>query len=199
MGAVVALAHRGLLIFVVGGCLLALSGCAKLHAKSAPAAPPLDVPAAPAHVVETIDSEPPPPATLPKEPARHTPPPQSTRPANTPPRPDPAKQEPPKPEQAPPPEPPKVEEPPKPATTLQTTPVEQEGEAERTIRGVLARASNDLSHIDYGKLTQEARTQYDTAKRFVTQAEEALNAKNLMFARTVADKAAALAAQLARK
>jgi hypothetical protein len=35
------------------------------------------------------------------------------------------------------------------------------------------------------------------AKRFVSQAEEALKAKNLAFASTVADKAATLAMQLA--
>ena len=38
--------------------------------------------------------------------------------------------------------------------------------------------------------------QYDTAKRFAVQAEESLQARNLVFASNLADKAAALAAQL---
>jgi hypothetical protein len=61
---------------------------------------------------------------------------------------------------------------------------------------VIARASADLSRIDYRALNEDARTQYDTAKRFVTQAEDALRTRNLVFARNLADKAAALAAQL---
>jgi hypothetical protein len=100
-------------------------------------------------------------------------------------------------------EPPKpVEEPPKPptpTTTLQTAPTGTEGENERTTRTLLTRATTDLNRIDYRALNADARTQYDTAKRFVTQAQEALRAKNLVFARNLADKAAALAAQLAGK
>jgi len=68
---------------------------------------------------------------------------------------------------------------------------------ERIIRQQLQRASNDLGRIDYRALSADAKTQYDTAKRFVQQADEALHARNLVFAKTVADKAAALAAQLA--
>ena len=59
------------------------------------------------------------------------------------------------------------------------------------------RANADLNRIDYRALNSDARTQYDTAKRFVLQAERALHEKNLVFAKSVADKAAALAAQLA--
>ena len=51
----------------------------------------------------------------------------------------------------------------------------------------------------YRALNAEARVQYDTAKRFISQSQEALRAKNLVFARSLADKAAALAAQLAGK
>jgi hypothetical protein len=42
---------------------------------------------------------------------------------------------------------------------------------------VLTRATTDLNRIDYRALNADARTQYDTAKRFVTQAQEALRAK----------------------
>ena len=68
---------------------------------------------------------------------------------------------------------------------------------ERTIRTVLARATADLSRINYRTLNADARMQYDTAKRFVNQAQEAVRAKNLVFAKNLADKAALLAAQLA--
>ena len=95
-------------------------------------------------------------------------------------------------------EPPKpAEEPPKPPP--QTAPVGRESEEEQRVRAQLMHATTDLNRIDYRALNADARTQYDTAKRFVTQAEEALRAKNLVFARSVADKAAALAAQLAGK
>ena len=90
-----------------------------------------------------------------------------------------------------------TEEAPRPPTTLQTTPPTAEGEVERGIRASLVHATADLNRIDYRALNNDARTQYDTAKRFVDQAESAMRAKNLVFAKTVADKAAALAAQLA--
>ncbi|HJZ77288.1 MAG TPA: hypothetical protein VKE51_36400 [Vicinamibacterales bacterium] len=133
------------------------------------------------------------------EPARNTP--QRTRPNTTrepqrpeAPRPDPARPEP------PPPEPPKPAEEPKPPPappTLQTTPANAEVELERTIRTLLGRANTDLNRIDYRALNKEARTQYDTAKRFIAQAEGGLHEKNLQFAKSVADKAATIAAQLA--
>jgi hypothetical protein len=97
------------------------------------------------------------------------------------------------------PPPPADAKPAEPPKTLQTTSAEEEGREDQQIRALLQRASNDLKRIDYRRLSVDARTQYDTAKRFVTQAENALRAKNLVFARTVADKAAALAAQLAGK
>jgi hypothetical protein len=101
-----------------------------------------------------------------------------------------------------PPEPPKpapANEESKPASTLQTKPAGEEGDVERGIRSTLTRATTDLNRVDYRTLNTDARTQYDYAKRFVRQAEDALRQKNLVFAKTVADKAAALAAQLASR
>jgi len=187
-----------------------MSGCARAHAKAAPETPPLDVPAPPPRVVELLDVEATPPARSPEEPARPAP----LRPRPAPPRP-----EPPKAEAAPKPEPPKAEaaktEPPPsseapkvadeapkpstPATTLQTTPAGSEGDVERSIRASLARAGNDLNRVNYRSLNADARTQYDTAKRFIQQAEEAARDKNLTFAKNLAEKASALAAQLAGK
>jgi hypothetical protein len=68
---------------------------------------------------------------------------------------------------------------------------------ERGIRASIARANADLNRVDYRALNSDARNQYDTAKRFIRQAEDAMHAKNLVFAKSVADKSAALAAQLA--
>jgi hypothetical protein len=41
--------------------------------------------------------------------------------------------------------------------------------------------------------------QYDTAKRFIEQADEAIRMKNLPFAKNLADKAAVLMVQLAAR
>jgi outer membrane biosynthesis protein TonB len=176
-------------------CLAAvpLAGCTHAQAKSTPDMPPLNMPAPPPRDVEPSDVEVPPPLPLVAEPA-HNPP---ARPRPTPaPRTEP-KPEPPKPEQ-PPAEPPKpAEEPIRPPTILQTTPAAVEGEVERSIRASLQRASADLNRIDYRALNADARTQYDTAKRWVRQADEAIRAKNLVFAKSIAEKAATIAAQLA--
>jgi len=72
-------------------------------------------------------------------------------------------------------------------------------EFEKTIRARMAQASRDLDRTDYRALTAERRSQYDTAKRFLQQADDALKVKNLVFAEQLADKAATLAAALAQK
>jgi hypothetical protein len=182
-------------------CLAALSltsaGCHRAHAKTLPESPPLEVPAVPPREVEPIEVETPQPVPLPEEPAR-TPQPR-LRPAVPAPRVEPPKTEPPKTEQ-PPVEAPKPEEPAKPpAPLLQTTPPNTEGDLERGIRATLTRAQTDLNRVDAARLNADARVQYDTAKSFIRQAEQAVRTKNLLFAKSVADKAAVLAAQLAPK
>ena len=170
------------------------SGCMRTAAKTAPDAP-LDMPAPPPREMEPNETETPAPVPLVTEPARNTPPRPRPVPREPPPRVEPPKPEPPKIE--PPVEPPKpVEEPVKTPSTLQTTPATAEGEVERSIRASLMRANADLNRIDYRVLNADAKTQYDTAKRFIRQADEAMRAKNLVFAKTVADKAVVLAAQL---
>jgi hypothetical protein len=174
-----------------------ISGCTRAQAKVTPDQP-LDVPAPPPREVEVADSEPPPPVALVPEPARNAPPRPRPTPSREPPRvelprPD-AKPEPP----AEPPKPAEEIKPPaSPPAPLQTTPATAEGEVERAIRASLTKANADLNRIDYRALNRDARTQYDTAKRFILQSERALHEKNLSFAKSVADKAAALAAQLA--
>jgi outer membrane biosynthesis protein TonB len=170
------------------------SGCVRARANTTPDAP-LDMPAPPPRDVPPNEVETPPPVPLVPEPARSAPPrPRPAAPREQP-RPEPPKPEPARPE--PPAESPRTaDDPAKAPTTLQTTPATAEGEVERGIRASLMRATADLNRIDYRALNADARTQYDTAKRFVTQAETALRAKNLVFARSVADKAATLAGQL---
>ena len=167
---------------VVLAALIA-SGCTRAHAKTMPQLPDaaLDVP----------------PPPQPPTPAPESPRTQPPRPRPAPPREQPRTE--PKPEPTPPVEAPKpAEEPPRPpASTLQTTPATVEGELERGVRATLTRASNELNRIDYRVLNADAKSQYDTAKRFVRQAEEAVKTKNLVFAKNLADKAATIADQLA--
>jgi hypothetical protein len=175
-------------------CAWVASGCLGLQAKSVAVPEALDMPAPPPRVVQVRDPEVLPPVPLPEEPVRTTPTPPRPRaaaPAAEAPRtpPEPSRTEPPV-------EAARPADENRPATVLQTTPAQQEGEAERRIRAQLAQATNDLNRINYRALNADARTQYDTAKRFVSQAEEALRAKNQLFATNLADKAAALAAQL---
>jgi len=174
-----------------------ISGCARAQAKITPDGP-LEMPAPPAREVEPIESEPPPPVPLAQEPARNTParPRPTPTPAREPPRTEAPRPEPVRPETQPVEAKP-VEDPPRPPTTLQTTPPTAEGEVERLIRASIAKANADLNRVDYRALNNDARNQYDTAKRFIRQADDAMRAKNLVFAKSVADKAAALAAQLA--
>ena len=181
--------------FCLSALPLLLAGCIHAQAKTTPEMPALEMPAPPSRDVEPTETEAPPPMPLVAEPAHNAPP--RPRPAPQPPKPEPPKPEPAKPE-PPPVEPPKpAEEPAKPTTTLQTTPAIVEGEVERGIRASLQRATTDLNRIDYRVLSEDARTQYNTAKRFVQQADDAIRMKNLVFAKNLADKAAALAAQLA--
>ena len=147
--------------------------------------------------MEPTEVETPQPVPLPQEPARTTPSRPRPPAREQTPRPEPPKAEPPKTE-TPPAEPPKPEEPPKPPL-LQTTPANTEVDLERGIRATLLRAQTDLNRVDAARLTADARGQYETAKSFIRQAEAAVRTKNLLFAKSVADKAAVLAAQLAPK
>ena len=165
------------------------AGCTHAHAKTTPDMPGLQMPAPPPRDVEPAGVEPPPPVGVVAEPARNAP--ARPRPAS-PPRPDAPKPEPAPAESAKP-----ADESVKAPTTLQTTPATAEGEVERGIRVLLQRAASDLSHVDYRALNADARTQYDTAKRFVSQADNAIRTKNLVFAKNLAEKAATIAAQLA--
>jgi hypothetical protein len=177
--------------------LVAAAGCAKARASTQPGGPPLETPEPPPRVVSSpIESEPivtevppiegPSPRTTPNAPRPAAPRERQEQPP--PPVPAAASQTPPS------PAPPAADEP---QRTLQTT--ANAVQVEQRIRGLLANASRDLGRIDYRALSVDAQAQYDIAKRFTEQADEALKAKNVVFAERLADKAAALAAQLAKR
>ncbi len=173
-------------------------GCVRARANTTPDAP-LDMPEPPPRDVAPNDVEPPPPVPLVPEPARSALPRPTVpreQPKPEPPKPEPAKVEPPLPEPAAEPPPRTADDPAKAPTTLQTTPATAEAEVERGIRAALMRAAADLSRINYRALNPDAQTQYDTAKRFIRQADDAIRSKNLVFAKSFADKAATIAAQL---
>jgi hypothetical protein len=76
---------------------------------------------------------------------------------------------------------------------LRTPQTANDGQAERRIRDALGRAGKALEGIRRASLSNDARVQYDTARRFIDQATGALNARNYMFAAYLADKAETLA------
>lgn len=151
--------------------------------------PPLEVPVVPPRVLAPLPEPPPPPAEPEAEPRRTRP----ARPASRPEGDRPAK-----PETTP--ETP-VETPPEPAAkpveappaVLQTPQTVDDGEAARRVREVLGRAERDLGRVSRAGLGPDARAQFDTARRFIDQAEGALKARNYVFATYLADKAEALA------
>jgi hypothetical protein len=70
------------------------------------------------------------------------------------------------------------------------------GEQAAQIRASIDRTLGTLNGIDYGKLPEARRKQYDEAKLFATQAEQALKEKNLVVAKEFADKADRLTKEL---
>jgi hypothetical protein len=179
---------------LVSFALTGAAGCAKAQARSAPDGPPLDMPAPPARVIAPVEE---PIASSPAEMTEPAPAPPSTnrrpvrRPATTEPAqksetPPAAPTEPPMPQAAP-----ADGRPVEPAPTLRTPDSE-----ERPIRERLTLAQSNLSRVDYSKLSTDGRSQYEQSKRFIQQAEQALKDQNFVFAQTLADKAATLAAEL---
>lgn len=172
--------HAALLL-VLG---LTLGGCAaRAERLPTPVMPPLDVPPVPARVIvpeideaeaaavdDAASAASRPAPARPTEPAKTAEKPETPAPAPAP------------------PETPRVR-------TPQTANDEQ---AASQVRAVLGRADGTLNNVDYRALSAAARQQYDTAKRFITQAENALKIRNYVFARNLADKADTLARQLGK-
>ena len=185
-----------LFAFCILNCAVLAGGCAKAQAKASPDGPPLAVPTPPSRILAPVE-EPLAENAPPAEPAA-TPPRTNASPARptTPRRPTttvtPPTEEP-KPEtpaaQTPPPvtEPPVVARPPPSPADVAT---------ERRVRDVMRKADADLKRVDYQKLSNDGKAQYEASKRFIEQAETALKDRNYAFALTVADKAAGIATEL---
>jgi outer membrane biosynthesis protein TonB len=178
-------------LFVVF-CVFALTACARHRVVTQPDLPLLAPP--PPRVVAPPETEEQPPAAAP-EPGRK--PVRRAAPKNE------GTQNPPK------VEPPKHDTPPKPDTpaapareetqppgTLQTTQPATQVEMERQARGLLAQAGRDLGRVDYNGLNADSKGQYDTAKRFIAQAQQSLKEQNFVLALRLADKAATIAGVL---
>ena len=84
-----------------------------------------------------------------------------------------------------------------PALTLTPSPG-SEAQTVTAIRSLMDRAARDLQRVNAGALNHDGRTQLETARRFLQQAEDALKARNIVFAGRLADKAATMAAILVR-
>ena len=167
------------------------AGCAKTKPTVVADGPALAMPLPPSRVFAPVE-EPIPVQSPPPEVAEAEPPKPAPRPPAIPRRSPTAEAS--KPE----PEPPPVAAAPvpEPARELRAAPSAADATAERQVKDLLARASRDLNRVNYQRLSNEGRSQYDQAKRFAQQAEEALKDRNFVFASTLADKAAMLASQL---
>jgi outer membrane biosynthesis protein TonB len=167
--------------------LVLLAGCgSKARAEVIPEGPPLAVPAPPAHhiAVEQVAEAPEPEPAPAQEP---TPP---AKPAVTPPPPRRAETPPSQPAAAPQPETPTVRVEPAPTSTAAAD--------ERKVRELMGKASTDLARVDYQRLSNEGKAQYNQSKRYSEDAQEAIKNRNFVYALTLAEKAATLAAELAR-
>jgi hypothetical protein len=182
------------LLPVLALVLLAASGCARPRPVTAPPPPPLEVPPPPPRVIVPPDLEP----AVPASDNEGAPPKGVTgRPGHVAPKPKPAAEAPKPPEVKP--EPPTAEtaKPTNPAAQLQPTlPAAAQTEMERQLTDQLALAKKDLDRVDYRALGADARAQYDAAKRFITQADEARRNGNLVMAARLAEKAVGLAVGL---
>jgi hypothetical protein len=165
---------------------LASGGCATAKAKPRIEPALLDVPAPPPRVIVPPDPEPvqpqapvPDPEPKSQTPARRV---VAARPDT---KVDPARVV----EPSGPPAPP-------PAALQQALPGTP-AEATRRVNEQLAQAVADLGRVNVKALSADAKSQYDTASRFIAQAQQALKEGNLVFAAKVAEKAAGLAASLA--
>lgn len=180
----------------LGSALVALTiaaGCSTAKAQVAmPESTPLSIPQAPARVVMPPSPEPAPVVT-------DTPPASSSTTSANPPagsaRPNRETRQP----ATPPSNPPAATPPPVP--TAPTTPLETQGnqsELELRARNLLGTADETLKKINYQALSADGKAQYDTAQRFISQANSALVAKNVVYAWQLADKANTIATLLLR-
>jgi outer membrane biosynthesis protein TonB len=176
------------------------SACLTGRAQTPTERPALEVPEPPARVV--AQGPPPPPVTPVIDPVEDIPsnikPSSPTKPNRPPVRPQDTKQEP-KPE-APPvtteQQPPAQTPAPVATPQLKLPESVDPGVMSRQIRDMVERTRRTLGGINRARLTSLRQRTFDDAESFLKQAEDALNEKNLAFAKEVADKAERLAKEL---
>jgi hypothetical protein len=188
--------RKAFLVIPLLGLLTAAAGCLTGRAETPAQRPALEVPPPPPRIVEPLPAEPavtiepvadlpPPPATAssrPRPPARDVASKEATKPET-------------KPDSPPPPETVAPANPPaNPAPQIRTP--GDNSETARQVRDILDRAGKTLSSIDYRVLSPQRKESYDTAKRFIQQAEDAIKTSNFVYARFLADKADVLSKEL---
>ena len=179
----------GLLAWGLALAAMLGTGCARRAPAVAPAVPALEVPVVPERVIAPLPEPPEDPVPAEPEP-RPAPRPARPRPRPTPP--PEATKDPQKPE-TPPVEPAAEPARQEPQNVLRTPQTADDSEAARRVREALGRATSQLGRVNVQALNADARGQYETARRFIDQAEGALRARNYMFASYLADKADTLA------
>ena len=189
---------RRLAALVLAALSLAGAGCAKKVIAAAPPPAPLAVPMVPPRLVGPVqvpEERPQPVAEAPAAPAERPQPRPSrvaTRPAETPAEPAPDEAPRARAEGAEP-------APPVAAPLLRTRETANDAEAVKKVRDVLTRAEQNLARVNYRTLTANGKAQADTARRFISQAGDALDRRQLTFALSLADKAEQLSTSLANR
>jgi hypothetical protein len=176
--------------------LAAAAACATTRAQTQPVEhQPMAVPPVPPRVIEAM------PAAVPEplEPVAEMPTAPSIPPRTRPPQRDPVRgTNDPKSEAKP-------ETPPDPATSppaaAPVPPLRPQGSADgpemaRQVRETLERAKKLLDSIDPRTLSNDRKVNYDTARDFINQAEDAIRQDKLVFAKNLADRAEQVARQL---
>jgi outer membrane biosynthesis protein TonB len=180
-------------LLLVALCGASLAGCASKAIQAVEDHPALVVPPVPPRAIEPA----PVPETPPAEPVVEPPPTPTTtlkptrtpRPATEKPEPKPAEVPPDTTAAAGPPNPP-------PVPPLRTATTPSGPEAQRQVRDILERAATILTKVDYQKLSDDRRANYNSAKNYMQQADEALKKDDLTLARSFADRAENIAKQL---
>jgi hypothetical protein len=171
------------------------AGCARPRPTvTPPPPPPLEVPVVPPRVLAPVDVEPEEVVPAESEPVTQVPrrsrPRPRTEDAGQRPQ-DAGTTEPARPDQGTP-EQAGEAKPSAPKAPALPTAANNEAEARR-VGETIDRARSELGRVNVQRLGSDARTQYETARRFVDQALDAIKARNYLFARYLADKAEALA------
>jgi outer membrane biosynthesis protein TonB len=182
------LLKRLVLLLTVAGCAACASGRAQVIEDH----PTLAVPPVPARTIEVQPQAEPPVAEPVVEPVPALPPapkPRPNRPTNSEPKPDPKPEQPVETANATVPNPP-------PVSALRTPSTPSGPEATRQIQESLQRTDNILSRINYQRLSDDKRANYDNAKAWMEQAKEAIKKDDLRQAQSLAERAENIAKQL---